>query len=201
MEDYPAEGPRVSDDEWEKDLTRLLDASREAIRKFQREHGDEEVCYFAYDSDPQYGYVLICFNTTEASRRSVASSYADSVARRVKNLRQPAFLDSALYMAESTAELPFCNNTGDFEYQGFAEVKFEHWEQQAPEADIEDDHDNPLLNRVAWLLSRAIDTLADEDAFDSLKLASPTLLGFTFHESEQHVLRMLRLPNGGPAAG
>jgi hypothetical protein len=191
----------VSDDEWEKDLRRLLDASREAIRRFQREHGDEEVCYFAYDSDPQYGYVLICFNTSEASRRSVASSYAHSVARRVKNLREPAFVDSALYMAESTAALPFCNNTGDFEYQGFAEVKFERWEEEAPEGHIEDDHDNPLLNRVAWLLCCAIDTLVDEKAFDSLKLASPTLVGFAFHDSEQHVLRMLRLPGGDPAAG
>ena len=191
----------MRDDEWETDLVRLLDASREAIRKFQREHGDEEVCYFAYDSDPQYGYVLICFNTTEASRRAVASSYSHSIARRAKRLREPAFVESALYTAESTAQLPFCNNTGDFEYQGFAEVKFERWRENAPEADIEDDHDNPLLNRVAWLLSRAIDTLVDENAFDSLKLASPTLFGFAFHEGAQYVLRMLRLPNGDAAAG
>lgn len=191
----------MNEDEWEKDLARLLEASRQAIRDFQREHSDKEVCYFAYDSDPQYGYVLICFNTTEASQRQVSMAYASSVARRVKNLREPAFAESGLYLAQSTSELPFCNNTGDFEFQGFAEVKFERWVEEASEDDIEDVHDNPLVNRVAKLLCRAIDTLVDEHAFDSLKLASPTLVGFAFHDSEQCILRMLGLPTGGATAG
>jgi hypothetical protein len=138
--------------QWEVFLQRLLDASRTAIGRFAAQHPADEVCYFAFDAEPRYGYVLICCNTSHA------------------NLRHD-----------------------------LAEVKFPEWQAFA-ESDgypkAADDDGDYLQDRIARLFARALVTLAEDASFSTLRLASPTLLGFGYHDC-QLIVHMLNLPAPG----
>ncbi|MCL2310532.1 MAG: hypothetical protein FWC42_09765 [Proteobacteria bacterium] len=188
----------MQESDWDLYLNRLVEETKSAIRQFAVQHGDEEISYFAYDSDPQCGYVLTCFNTLSASLEFSRKQQERRVSYRRKLMAEPAWFDHAYYQVRAHALLPFCNNTGDFAYQGFTEIKFPEWEafwQSSAYPQTEDHDEDYLINRVARLFCRAIDQLVEERAFERLRLAQPTLIGFVFHEDEQKILHMLNLPN------
>jgi hypothetical protein len=105
--------------------------------------------------------------------------------------------DHAYRKVKVYSVLPFCDDAGDFAYQGFTEIAFPEWTELAKSPDYPEDFPGGdwLENRVAMIFSEAIDTLAQDGSFDKLRLASPTLLGFGFHDQDQYVVRMLRVPN------
>jgi hypothetical protein len=186
--------------QWDVFLQRLLDASRAAIRRFAAEHPAGELCYFAFDSEPRYGYVLTCFNTSRANLQHVREWHDKRVAYRKELLSQSVWRDHAYYQVKANSVSPFCNNTGDFAYQDFAEVKFPEWQAFAESNDYPEasnDNDDYLQNRVALIFARALDTLAEEGSFSGLRLSSPTMLGFGFHDQDQLIVRMLNLPTPG----
>jgi hypothetical protein len=188
----------MQESDWDLFLERLLQQTKSAIQKFAKEHGDKEVCYFAYDSEPRYGYVLTCFNTTESSLEFTRKQREYHTEYRRKLMADPVWFDSAYYQAKTHALLPFCNNTGDFAYQGFTQIQFPEWEEFAespnyPESEEQDD--DYLTNRAARMFCRATDRLLDERAFEPLRLARPTLIGFGFHDQDQHILHLLNLPD------
>ena len=177
-------------------LQRLLDASRAAIRRFAIEHPDTEVCYFAYDSEPRYGYVLICFNTSHSNLRYVRECHDRRVEYRKKLLSQPCWRDSAYHQVKTSSVLPFCDNTGDFAYPDFAEVKFPEWTTIAETGDYPKEFGDVvsyLENRVALTFARALDQLAEGGSLAVRKLSTPTLFGFGFHDKDQIVVRMLNV--------
>ncbi|MBA3484014.1 MAG: hypothetical protein H0T51_19595 [Pirellulales bacterium] len=188
----------MQEEQWADFLQRLIDGSLAAIDQFATTHPTEEICYFAYDSEPCYGYVLTCFNTTNANSRHVQEWHQRNTSYRKKLLANPTWRDSAYYKVKTNCVLPFCNNTGDFAYQGFTEIKFPEWDECArsdkyPERlNHQDDY---LESRVALIFAQALDTLAEGGSFEKLRLASPTLLGFGFHDHDQYVVRMLKLPS------
>lgn len=187
----------MQESDWDLFLERLVEQTKAAVERFAAKHPNEEVCYFAYDSEPRYGYVLICLNTTRASLEFAHKQQDYHTQYRRELLGDPVWFDNAYYQAKAHALLPFCNNTGDFAYQGFAEIKFPEWQDYAesaeyPESDDEDD--DYLINRAARLFCRATDQLVDQRTFERLQLAKPTLIGFGFHDHDQYVLRMLNLP-------
>jgi hypothetical protein len=187
----------MQEPDWDLFLERLVKATRESIESFASEHPTEEVCYFAYDSEPGYGYVLTSFNTTHASLEHARNRHDYHSQYRRQLLDKPVWFDNAYYHARVHSVLPFCNNTGDFAYQSYRNIQFPEWQEfaESPEYVEEDDTDKDYLtNRVARLFCRATDRLVDEHAFDRLRLASPTLIGFAFHDHGQHVLRILNLP-------
>ena len=187
----------MQEEQWDIYLQQLIDGTRTAIEKFALEHPNEEVCYFAYDSEPCYGYVLTCFNTTEANRLYVPLRHEELVSRRKGQTEKWGRRKQDYYFLRTSSVLPFCNNTGEFRYQDFAELKFPEWQQFAESEsypEFEDNDRDYLLNHVAWLFGKALDTLAEDGSFEKLKLASPTLLGFAFHDEEQYVVRLLRFP-------
>jgi hypothetical protein len=187
----------MQESDWDVFLERLVKTTRESIDSFASEHPSEEVCYFAYDSEPCYGYVLTSFNTTRASLEHARKQHDYHSRYRHQLLEKPVWFDSAYYQAKVHSVLPFCNNTGDFAYQSYRNIAFPEWQQlaESPEYVEQDDTDKDYLtNRVARLFCRATDRLIDEQAFARLRLASPTLLGFGFHDHDQYVLRILNLP-------
>lgn len=111
--------------------------------------------------------------------------------------------DSSLQWAINTVKnlvtgsvLPYNNNTGDFEYQGFAEVSFlEEWQDFVLADDypgeFEDSEDDYLEYMATVVFSHVIDTLVARGAFDCLKRSSPFLVGFAFHDGPQLVVRIL----------
>ncbi len=186
----------MQESDWDLYLHKLVEQTKIAIEKFYRKHGDEEVCYFAYDSEPCYGYVLTCFNTSKESLKYIKNYRAHHVSYRQQLQADPDGFNNAYYQTKANTILPFCNNTGDFAYQGFTEINFPEWEdffQNPNYPESEKSEEDYLTNRVARLFSRSIDQLVKENAFEKLRLAQPTLLGFTFHDDSPIILEILNL--------
>ena len=188
----------IQEADWDIFLKRLVAESKRAINAFSSEHPDEEVCYFAYDSEPCYGYVLTAFNTTRASLATAREQHDYHSRYLVDLLKHPNSAKQAFYHAKSHSVLPFCNNPGDFAYQHFAEIQFPEWQEfyESPDyLEAEKPEDDYLTNRVAHLFCHAIDRLVSEHAFAPLRLASPTLLGFSLHHHTPRVLQILNFPD------
>lgn len=190
----------MNDKDWESFYIRLLDGTRAAVDAFAAEHAGEEVCYMAFDSEPRYGYVLIAFNTPQSSARSVREAYEYQIAYRRKLLTDglDAWLDCAYYQLSSPSLLPFCNETGDFMYQDYRRIDFPEWQTfaESPEYPVQPDRrpdclDDYLESRAAYIFWRVFEALTAERYFDRLRLASPMLLGFAFHDGPQQVLYVL----------
>jgi hypothetical protein len=187
----------VLESDWDTFLDRLVTQSKRAIDAFASDHPTEEVCYFAYDCEPCYGYVLTSFNTIASSLAKARERHDYHGRRLVELLRNPRLADRAYYYVRNHAVLPFCNNTGDFAYQQYATIEFPEWQAFYESADYprEQDPDKDYLtNRAARLFCHALDRLVQDQAFVRLRLANPTLLGFVFHDQEQRVLRLLNVP-------
>jgi hypothetical protein len=188
----------MQESDWDVFLERLVTESKRAISSFASEHPTEEVCHFAFDSEPSYGYVLTSFNMTRVSLAKVRERHDHDARYLLDLLQHPKSRDEAYYYVRSHSLLPFCNNPGDFAYQQHAEVQLPEWRTffESPDYVDPDDPDKDYLaNRVARLFCRAIDQLVRDNAFASLRLASPTLLGFAFHDHEPHVLQILNFPD------
>jgi hypothetical protein len=187
----------MKESDWDLYLERLVQETKSATEQFAAEHADEEVCYFAFDSEPRYGYVLTCFNTSRASLEFTRKQLAYHTQYRRRLLEDPIWFDNAHYKAKAHALLPFCNNTGDFAYQEFTRIDFPEWQEYAESDDYphsDDEDEDYLLNRVARLFCRATDLLVERRSFNKLRLARPFLIGFGFHDHDQYVLHILNLP-------
>jgi hypothetical protein len=187
----------MQESDWDSFLERLVVQTKSAIDQFAAEHGDQEVCYFAYDSEPRYGYVLTCFNTSSAARANVREQREYHTRYRRELMADPVWVNDACYQVRANSISPICNNTGDFAYQGFTEIAFPEWKEFAESAAYPEAGDNDedyLQSRVSRLFSRATDQLVDSGAFWALRLATPMLMGSGFHDGGQHILDMLNLP-------
>ena len=187
----------MEEKDWGSYFDKLYKESKIAIDKFAKEHGEEEVSYFCYDSEPCYGYILTCFNTTNESLKYVHDTQKENIKYCDELLSKDAWRNNAYYQVKVNSVTPYCNNAGDFKYQGYTNIGFPEWEKFAnsdeyPEnPDHEDDY---LESRAALIFWKVLQRLADEGAFKKLKLAKPTLLGFGFHDEEQYIVRMLNVP-------
>ena len=187
----------MQESDWDLFLEKLIRESKESIQSFAAEHPTEEVCYFAYDSEPRYGYVLTTFNTSSASLEHAKKQHDYHTRYRRQLLEKPVWFDHAYYQASMHSVLPFCNNTGDFAYQSYRKIEFPEWQEFADSPGYEeadDPHKDYLLNRAARLFCRATDRLVEEEAFGPLRLARPALIGFGFHDHDQYILHMLNMP-------
>ena len=72
--------------DWTTSDDRLYNASIAAIGRFAVEHPGERVCYFAFETEPRYGYVLIGFDTLANNIRSIKRREAFAVDQRQKML-------------------------------------------------------------------------------------------------------------------
>jgi hypothetical protein len=181
--------------DWKSVENKLYSESITAINSFTAEYPEEEVCYFAFDSDPVYGYVLICFDTTENSVSEARRQAQRSIEIMREYLASAWNWQTTKSMLISSQVLPFTNNTGDFQYQGYAEVKFPEWEKLAesekyPQGDFEgaDDYLEANVSVVFW---RVIDRLIEEGKFSMLRMSSPFYVGYGFHDDDQIILRIL----------
>ncbi len=180
---------------WNDVEIKLYEESLAAINNFSAEHPDEEVCYFAFDSEPYYGYVLICFDTSDNSISEAKLSAQRSLRRVTEFIQTDCDWQMAKSTMNSANELPFTNNTGDFKYQGYSEVNFEGWQEFAgsedyPAGDFEG-ADDYLEGNMAIIFWKVIDRLIKEGRFSFPRMASPFFAGYGFHDEDQVLLRML----------
>src|SRR3954454_19837876 len=113
--------------DWAACDEKLHAASVTAIRRFAAEHPDEAVCFFAFDTEPRYGYVLIGLDTLANNIRSVKRREAFAIAEREKMLRRADSWRHAKYFLKTPVLTAFNTNSGDFEYSRYAEVQFPEW--------------------------------------------------------------------------
>ncbi|MFB6363472.1 hypothetical protein ACFCP7_05330 [Paenibacillus elgii] len=187
----------MNEPDWKEVEERLYQESVSAIEQFSVEHADEEICYFAFDSEPYYGYVLLCFDTTENSVMEAKRSAEYEYNKIAKAIKKMSWLSAHSYMANANL-LPFTNNTGDFQYQGYTQVNFEGWKEFADSDDYPkgytemQDYLESNLSIVFW---KVIDRLIREKHFSVLKMASPFFVGYGLHDQDQVLLRIINWDN------
>jgi hypothetical protein len=185
-------------DDWEASDRKLHKASVAAIKRFAREHPGQPVCCFFFDCDePRYGHLSISLDTPENNVRAVKELERYAVESRAKNLRGKITWEWAKYQLSTPVLSPFNTNSGDFEFPEFAEVEFPAWVKLAEKgnypkgAEHEDDYLESNARLVMW---RVAERLATENAFAPLTLASPFILGYSIHDQEEVILRLLNWP-------
>ncbi|MEN6497890.1 MAG: hypothetical protein ABFD16_26630 [Thermoguttaceae bacterium] len=177
----------------------LIEASIRAIREFAEQHPDEVFNYFAFDCNADYGEILLCLDTSE---NSIARAKEHEEYMTEHRHQELSYDESSLEWAIDTVTdatigpvLPFNNNTGDFQHQGFAEVSFlDEWQTFRFDDDypgqFEDSEQDYLESKATVMLSKAIDALIDRGAFNCLRRSSPFLVGFAFHDGPQVIVRI-----------
>jgi hypothetical protein len=192
----------ISNQDWLHFQQRLLDASREAIIRFASEYPEQEICYFCFDSEPYYGYVRLAINTTECSQdfaRHWRKRHLD-YRKKLYDESHDTWIKSSKYQMRSTSVAPFCNNPGDFFAIDCADIEFPEWQAYAdsdeyPEHKYGDGSDDYLENRCSYMFWQVFESLSSENLFGELRLATPTYLGFVFHDDEQPtILDVINLP-------
>jgi hypothetical protein len=185
-------------DDWETSDRKLYKASGAAIRRFTHGHPGHSLRCFFFDCDePRYGRVSISLDTPENNIRAVKELEKYAVERRSSNLRGKITWEWAKYQLCTPLLSPFNTNSGDFEFPEYAEVEFPAWAKLAEKGDYpkgaehEDDYLESNARLVMW---RVAEQLIAENAFAPLALASPFLLGYSVHDQEEVILRMLNWP-------
>jgi hypothetical protein len=184
--------------DWEASDRKLHKASVAAIKRFAREYPGRPVCCFFFDCDePRYGLLSISLDTPEENIRAVKEMERFAIESRRKYLRSKGAWRWAKHQVSTPVLSPFNTNSGDFEFPEYADVEFPAWVKLAAKGNYpkgvehEDDYLESNARLVMW---RVAERLVAEDAFALLTLASPFLLGYSIHDQEEVILRMLNWP-------
>jgi hypothetical protein len=184
--------------DWSKSDDRLHDAALSAIRAFAKEHGNVEVCCFFFDcDDPQYGLLHISLDSLQNNMRSAKKLEQFAVESRSRNLNGTTPWKSAKYRLTSPVLAPFNTNGGDFEFGCYRNVEFPAWRELAKSRDFPrcaEHEDNYLTSNARLVMWRVAEKLVSKHAFAPLLLASPFIVGYSIHDEEEAVLRLLNWP-------
>jgi hypothetical protein len=183
--------------DWVTSDERLDAASVAAIRRFAAEHPAEAVCFFAFDTEPRYGYVLIGLDTLVNNVRSVKQCESFALGQREKMLRRADAWQHAKYFLRTPVLAAFNTNSGDFAYSQYDRVEFPEWREAAERGDYPtgpDHADDYLESNGRLVLWRVAERLVADGALATLKLASPFLVGYSIHDQEEGILRLLNWP-------
>lgn len=181
--------------DWKDSDQTLHSAGIRAISRFSHEHPNESVCCFFFDCDEaRYGKLFISIDTLENNKHSAMQLQQFAIQSRENMLRPPLALDSVQYFLTSPVLSPFNLNGAAFKYSEFAHVHFPAWtelaESGAPPVgtDEVDDYLNANARLVMW---RVAEQLISEGAFHNLTLASPFIVGYSMHDQEEAIIRIL----------
>jgi hypothetical protein len=190
---------------WESSDRKLHKASLSAIKQFARENPETEVCCFFFDcDDPRYGHISISLDTLQNNLESAKQLEQFAIENRETMLKEESAWRSARYQLGHPVISAFNTNSGDFEFVEFADVEFPAWEKLAEKgnypkgADHEDDYLESNARLVMW---RVAERLVAEHAFQVLNLASPFILGYSIHDQEEVILRLINWPKGTCQSG
>ena len=185
-------------DIWETSDRKLYKASTAAIKQFVRENPDTEVCCFFFDCDePRYGHISISMDTLDNNIESVKQLEQFAIENRQKMLTSDKAWRWTKHQMSTPVLSAFNTNSGDFDFAEFADVDFPAWVTLANKnkyprgAEHEDDYLESNARLVMW---RVAEQLIADNAFHPLKLASPFILGFSIHDQEEVILRLLNWP-------
>ncbi len=184
--------------DWSKSDERLHEAALSAIQTFAKEHGNVEVCCFFFDcDDPQYGLVHISLDSIQNNMRSAKQMEQYAIEGRNKTLKGKTQWRGAKYHLTSPVLSAFNTNGGDFEFSCFGTVEFPAWRELAQSEDFRpspEDKDDYLGCNARLVMWRVAERLVSENAFAPLLLACPFMVGYSVHDEEEAILRLLNWP-------
>jgi hypothetical protein len=183
--------------DWAASDERLYAASVVAIRRFAVEHPNESVCFFAFDTEPRYGYVLISLDTLANNLRSVKRRESFAIGQREQMLRMADAWQHAKYFLRTPVLTAINTNSGDFAYFEYDRVDLPEWREAAERGDYPTGPartDDFLESNGRLVLWRVAERLLAANAFAPLRLASPFLVGYGIHDQEESILRILNWP-------
>jgi hypothetical protein len=191
--------------DFEANEIQLVDFTTKELASFAKSHESHQFSYFAFDCNADYGEVLLCLDTPETSvaqaKESQARIAADVRKAEYADLNTVRHIHHTLEGLHGTGILTFGNNTGDFAFQGFAEILFDSWAEFSVSDDYagnicdewneEDEGEDYRECKASVMFCRAIDKLVERGAFNCLRMTSPFLVGFGHHDGRQYVVRVL----------
>lgn len=187
--------------DWKKTEERLFKWSQTTIKKFGREYPDESICSLFFDSEPKYGYVGLAFDTFENSIRSAKKMERFAIESRKRNAKDADAWRNARYHINTPVLSIFNTNSGDFVYPEYAQIEFPVWRRLVKSKNYTKkypkrfDHDDDYLDGdIRILLWKIAERLIATKSFQPLKLASPFIIGYAFHDAEEVILRVLNWP-------
>src|SRR5262245_50773752 len=184
--------------DWLAAERKLYDASVSAVQQFAEKHGEEHVCFFAFDSEPRYGYVIFAFDTPSNNLRKAQARECYCVEIRDRYLRRERKWQTAAYDLTCPPVELLHTNSGDFAYSQFSEAHFPEWEDFANSAEYparKEHEDDYLDSNVRVLFWNVAQRLIDEEAFRPLQLAASFVIGYGIHDQEEAVLRVVKWPS------
>jgi hypothetical protein len=139
----------------------------------------------------------ISLDTLENNIRTTIELERFAIENRQKNLSGEIAWQSAQYQLGTPTLSPFNTNSGDFEFQGYAEVEFPAWIELAEKGSYprsEEHEDDYLESNARLVMWRVAEQLVADAVFADLKLASPFMVGYSLHDQEEVLLRLLNWP-------
>jgi hypothetical protein len=184
--------------DWNSFETRLYDAAVDAINRFADDHPGDPICFFAFDSEPKYGYVMFALDTLQNNIGSAQQREPYTIKSRNNWLTDKRYWKQAKYYLCHPSVSVFNTNSGDFAYSQYAEVKFPEWESVARSGDYPkgEEHDDDYLDSNARILFwNVVQRLVSDNAFAKLNMARPFMVGYGIHDEEEQILRVLNWPS------
>lgn len=180
---------------WKESDDRLYAAAVKAIAKFAKTNPSVQLRCFLFDCDAvRSGNIEISFDSAESNARAVKQLEAMAIEFRASNLVGDRSWTGARHQLTSPSVSPINIGSGDFDFPGFSNVAFPAWRRLAESGDYptslhyEDDYLDSNARLVMW---RTAERLIAENAFGSLNLASPFAVGYSLHDEEAAILRLL----------
>jgi hypothetical protein len=188
----------MMDHDWFKSDERLHEAALSTIHRFAKEHGNTEVCCFFFDCDePQYGLVHVSLDSLQNNVRSVKQLEKYAIEKRDKELVATESWRWAKHLLTTPVLSPFNTDGGDFEFGCYTTVEFPAWRELAESKEFPqsaEHEDCYLASNARFVMWRVVEQLVSEAAFAPLLLASPFLVGYSMHDEDECVLRLLNWP-------
>ena len=179
-------------------------------------NSNEEFSCLAFDSDPTYGYSLICFNTKSASDNYIKNSdknnsnyINDSLSGNdeIPNWLKKANIDIQTkdlpdlpiwkkfhYLDRLNSFQPYCNSVGDFSHIEVDKMENKSLANYLSSIkENEEEHTQYLHNYFKMIAWNTTNKIINENLLDQLKMSRPFVIGLQFHDSDFIVLRTINI--------
>ncbi len=185
------------DPEFDRIEPLVIKEASEHLAVFAAENPGLLVSQFAFDCNPDYGSLLMCLDTHENTVAFARENEEDRTQRRKTDLSydNPEYALNTLQHAGGFPVVPYNTSCGDFEHQGFADLKLDGWTEYRFDdgypGNLPESGEDSLQAKTGIFLSRVVDGLVDQDAFAGLSKTKPFLVSIAFHDGTHAVLRIL----------
>jgi hypothetical protein len=177
--------------DWGGAENELFEQSQRVIRRFAEEHPSESFSLFAYTVDSEFTGVGLNFDTAANSLQKAKAHQQYEVGYRNRMFTKERSWEHAQYfVANPSRQIDDFNRDGAWQYDVIAFVHLAAWDEYCHGSEETPE----LMGRIIMALWRVTDRLIEVKAFDRLRRAVPFRLGYSFHDDNLVVMRILDWP-------